>query len=206
MRSSLDRFSEYTRPVRALALLGLVLAAGGSSWSSEVPADHARRMQEGLALFKEHVRPALIQHCLDCHGGQKTKGSLDLSDRKPLIDSGVIEGGRESLLYSLITHEEEPHMPQKAPRLPDATIERIARWIELGAPYDHPLIDKAGGPPSQPVGPLITDEDRRFWSFRPLADVSPPPLPNDGWGRTPIDAFIGAALDGRGLRPNPAAD
>ena len=49
-----------------------------------VPPDHARQMQQGLALFKEKVRPALVRHCLDCHGGKSTKGDLDLTDRKPL--------------------------------------------------------------------------------------------------------------------------
>src|SRR5436309_15425754 len=114
-------------------LLGLANAPGASSRGDEkadVPPDHARRMKEGLTLFKEHVRPALIRHCLDCHGGKKTKGEFDLSDRKPLMDSGAIEGGKESLLYALITHAEEPYMPQKAPKLPDETIEQIARWID----------------------------------------------------------------------------
>src|SRR4051794_935703 len=178
-----------------LAVLAPVFATRPASLSraqapAAVPPDHARRMQEGLALFKEHVRPALIRHCLDCHGGKKTKGSFDLSDRKPLMESGAIDGGRESLLYTLITHEEEPHMPQKAPRLPDATIEQIARWIELGAPSDRPLVERAGGGPAQ--ASAITDEDRGFWSFRPLAPVSPPPTgdADSSWVRTPIDRFI----------------
>ncbi len=68
--------------------VALILVVQGG-WSRaqgppSVPADHARAMQEGLALFKEHVRPALIRHCLDCHGGKATKGEFDLSDRKPL--------------------------------------------------------------------------------------------------------------------------
>src|SRR4051812_36544863 len=190
------------------ATLGMANAPGDPSRADEtpgaVPADHARRMKEGLALFKEKVRPVLIQQCLDCHGGKKTKGSFDLSDRKPLMESGAIDGGRESLLYSLITHEEEPHMPQKAPKLPDATIEQIARWIELGAPYDGPLVDRAGGGPAR--ASAITDEDRAFWSFRPLAPVSPPEAKDEAWVRTPIDRFILAKQQERALRPNPPAD
>ena len=109
-----------------------------------VPPDHARQMQQGLALFKEKARPALVRHCLVCHGGKSTKGDLDLSDRKPPVDSGVLEGGgKESRLAALIRHTEEPHMPRKAPKLPDATIADIVRWIDLGAPYDRPLVDRA---------------------------------------------------------------
>src|SRR5262245_51834798 len=94
------------------SLLGLVLAIHPATRSRAeagpaVPADHERGMKEGLALFKEHVRPALVQHCLQCHGGKQIKGEFDLSDRKPLLDSGAIDGaGKESYLYALITHAE----------------------------------------------------------------------------------------------------
>ena len=97
-------------------------------------------MQEGLALFKEKVRPALIKHCLNCHGGKTIKGGFDLSDRDRLVAAGVLEGGgKASRLTALIRHTEEPHMPQKAAKLPDETIAAIARWIDCGRPYDQPL-------------------------------------------------------------------
>jgi mono/diheme cytochrome c family protein len=189
-------------------LLGLATVPGGASLAGEpaaVPPDHARRMQEGLALFKEHVRPALVQHCLECHGGKKIKGGIDLSDRKPLLESGVIDGaGAESYLYALIAHAEEPHMPKNAPKLPDETIARIARWIDLGAPYDRPLVERGRGVPAGAAA--VTDEERNFWSFRPLAAVDPPPVRDRAWGRTPIDCFILAGQEARGLWPNPPAD
>ena len=126
--------------------LAVLLVAGATSAADEKPAvspDHARNMQEGLALFKAKVRPALVKQCLDCHGGKATKGDLDLSDREPLMKSGALEGGsKESRLALLIRHEDEPHMPQKAPKLADAAIADIGRWIDLGAPYDRPLVDR----------------------------------------------------------------
>src|SRR5262249_41203566 len=113
------------RPCFAL-LLAVGLTSGSSVPADDkptVPPDHARRMQEGLVLFKAKVRPALVRHCLDCHGGKATKGDLDLSDREPLMKAGVLEGGsKESRLAELIRHEDEPHMPQKAAKLPDAVI------------------------------------------------------------------------------------
>src|SRR5205823_5604411 len=45
-----------------------------------------------------------------------------------------------------------------------------------------------------------------WWSFRPLTR---PPLPRvtaADWVRTPLDAFILAGLEARGLRPAPPAD
>src|SRR4051794_28605807 len=117
-RAQTARLQDTIGTIVLSALLALVAAPGGSARGDEqpgvpVPPDHARRMQEGLALFREQVRPALVKHCLDCHGGKQVKGDFDLSDRQPLMKSGAIEGGREGLLYALITHAEEPHMPQK---------------------------------------------------------------------------------------------
>ena len=170
-----------------------------------LPPDHAIRMQQGLALFKEKVRPALVRHCLVCHGGKSTKGDLDLSDRKPLVDSGVLEGGgKESRLSALIRHADEPHMPQKAPKLSDATIADIVRWIDLGAPYDRPLVDRAAVVARPAAGP--TERGRTFWSFRPLAAFQPSPVSDEAWIRTPIDRSILGALESHGLKPNPPAD
>jgi mono/diheme cytochrome c family protein len=169
-----------------------------------VPADHARRMQEGLALFKAKIRPTLIQNCLDCHGGKTTKGDLDLSDREPLVKSGVLEGGgKECRLATLIRHDDEPHMPKKAAKLPDATIAEIVRWIDLGAPYDRTLVDRA--PAARPAA-SPTQADRNFWSFRPLNILPPPSARDAAWVRTPVDRFILAGLEPRGLSPNPIAD
>ncbi len=51
-------------------------------------------------------------------------------------------------------------MPQKAAKLPDATIEQIARWIDLGAPYDKPLVDRAGAIAAKDK--VVTDEGPRL--------------------------------------------
>ena len=190
------------------ALVAVVLIACGATSRAQgppsVPADHERAMREGLSLFKEHVRPVLVQHCLACHGGEKTKGDFDLSDRKTLIESKAIDGGSKGArLVALIAHKEEPHMPQKAAKLPDATIEQIARWIDLGAPYDRPLVEKKGESAKDRV---ITEKDREFWSFRPLASVTPPVVKDQAWGRSTVDRFILAKLERRNLRPNPPAD
>ncbi|WP_298859228.1 hypothetical protein, partial [uncultured Gimesia sp.] len=38
-----------------------------------IPLDHAKRMQQGLKLFKKEVRPLLVEKCLKCHGGKSVK-------------------------------------------------------------------------------------------------------------------------------------
>jgi hypothetical protein len=52
----------------------------------------------------------------------------------------------------------------------------------------------------------VTEEERRFWSFQPLRQGSPPPVKNEAWCRTPIDRFILARLETRGLAANPPVE
>ena len=155
-----------------------------------------------MELFKREVRPLLNERCLVCHGGAQSLGGFDLSSRESLVKSGKLGAAADSSrLLKLIRHEQEPHMPFQQPKLPEQAINNIARWIELGAPYDKPLIEKSAG--DQPAE--VTAADRQFWSFRPLARSTPPAGDRD-WSRTPIDRFILQKLHEKGLTPNPEAD
>src|SRR5262245_50660594 len=84
---------------------------------SPVPADHARAMAASRELFARSVRPALTQCCLKCHGGEKTRGGLDMASRETLLKGGdngrVIEPGqgKASKLVRLAAGLDEPHMP-----------------------------------------------------------------------------------------------
>src|SRR5262249_18653500 len=111
---------------------------------------------------------------------------------------------KTSRLYKLITHQEEPHMPSKAPKLRADQIAQIAAWIDLGAPYDRPLIDRTVQTGKKPM--VVTDKDRQFWSFQPLKSPSPPPVKNPAWCRTLLDRFILAKLEEKGLTPNPPVE
>ncbi len=48
--------------------------------------------------------------------------------------------------------------------------------------------------------------DREHWAYLPLRAVSPPPVRTTDWARTPVDRFILARLEERGLRPAREAD
>src|SRR5262249_47451288 len=76
-------------------------------------------------------------------------------------------------------------------------------WIDLGAPYDRPLLDR---PEPARKGMIVTAADRAFWSFRPLQKPTVPAVKDAGWVRNPIDAFVLARLERAGLRPAPEAD
>jgi mono/diheme cytochrome c family protein len=182
---------------------GVVLAFQVAA-APPVSEKHAAEMARGLALFKSDVRAVLKQHCVKCHGGDKTRGGLDLTTRASLLKGGdegviVIPGkATESLLIRLVSHLEKPHMPAKNPKLPDAAIQKIAQWIDLGAPYDQPLIVKTG--PKK--GMQVTDNDRKFWSFLPLNRSIAPTVKNKKWTNNEIDQFVLRKLEEAKTTPN----
>ena len=190
--------------------LASCLAAGAATDRPSVPSDHAERLARGLQQFKQRVRPLLLVHCVKCHGGEKTKGDFDLTTREGLIRGGeqgavvTLYDAQSSRLYQLITHNSEPHMPSKGDKLPDDAVAQIAAWIDDGAPYDQPLVDGKEGAKSLRAG--ISERDRNWWSFQPLQRSGPPKVKAAESAQTPVDAFILARLENKGLTLNPAAD
>lgn len=177
----------------------------------EIAADHAQQMAAGRKVFAEHVRGLLIDHCVHCHGGDFTESSFDLTTREGLLEGGdygepgIVPGDAEaSWLYQLITHQQEPAMPQEASKLRPEEIAHIAAWINSGAPYDKPLIEDGDSTPW--TERVVPDEAKQYWAFQPLQEVSPPESGDRSWVRGPIDAFIAAKHDEAGIEPNAEAD
>ena len=174
----------------------------------KVSENHAAQMAKGLALFKSDVRALLKQHCVKCHGGDKIRGDLDLSTRAGLLKGGeegpsAIPGkADESFLMAVLRHEEEPFMPAKADKLSPDALKKIAHWINLGAPYDQPLVKQsiAG------KGMQVTDDDRNFWAYAPLQVVKAPTVQQNNWPANDIDRFVLRKLESAKLQPNGPAD
>jgi mono/diheme cytochrome c family protein len=177
----------------------------------EIDAAHAGKMQAGLDLFKSQVRQILIKNCIDCHGGDEVQSGLDLATRKGLVRGGahgpaIVPGkSADSNVARFVAHKEKPYMPEGGDKLPADQIAAINQWIDLGAPYDKPLIDNPRDPDSW-VNTIVPDKAKEFWAFRPLANVQPPPVKNEAWVRNPIDRFVLARLEDKGLAPNGLAD
>ncbi len=137
----------------------------------EADSDHAARMARGLEIFKQHVRPLLVQRCFRCHGGKSIEAEFSLTDREELLRGGhsgpaIVPGhASQSLLYQLIAHVREPHMPHKGAKLPATAVAKIADWIESGAPYDKPLRRRETAAWTTKQVPASA---REFWSFQPL--------------------------------------
>jgi len=133
----------------------------------EVDPAHAEKMQAGLELFKSQVRQVLIKSCIDCHGGDEVQSGLDLATRKGLLRGGAhgpaIFPGKsvDSNVVRFISHKEKPYMPEGDDKLPPDKIAAISKWIDLGAPYDRPLVENPRDPDSW-VSAVVPDKARDF--------------------------------------------
>lgn len=151
--------------------------------------------------FKQQIQPLLTARCVACHGAKNGQSGLRL-DRKTLAfqggDSGpaIVPGkSGESELFRRITSTDPKHrMPPGAP-LPPAEIARLKAWIDAGAAW-----------PDDPASPTGTREASGHWSFRPIMRPPLPKVKNPKWAIHPVDGFILARLEAKGLRPSPPAD
>jgi hypothetical protein len=89
--------------------------------------------------YQDHVSAVFRSRCGSCHNPDKQKGGLNLDNYGATMQGGgsgkIIEPGDadNSTLLQVITHKEEPKMPPNSPKIPDAEIEVIRKWIEGGA-------------------------------------------------------------------------
>ena len=210
VRWSDSHTSEHRVPVApSCTVVFIVLCWSTSTFGAEttVNDDHAERMQRGLELFRDSVHSTLARHCVECHGAKNSEGGLNLSTRAGLLaggDSGpAIVSGRpaESRLLRLVTHRAQPQMPFYRPKLSASQIEALHAWIENEAPYSEALAD------DNIVGEqlVITDLDRRFWSFLPLAQPALPTVEDQSWCVKGVDHFVVAGFDRHDLAPVPPA-
>jgi Protein of unknown function (DUF1549)/Protein of unknown function (DUF1553)/Planctomycete cytochrome C len=189
------------------AIVCSILAAAAAQ--APVEKDHAEKMARGTEIFKKHVRPVLVNKCLKCHGGEKTEAELELTDRDKVLRGGehgpaVIPGDpKKSLLYLMVAHEKKPAMPYKEPKLSDETVRQFAAWIENGAPYDAPLIDRKDS--ASWTEKKVSPEARQHWAYQQLKPVRPPMVRDEKWVKTDVDRFILAPLEEKGIVPNAPA-
>ena len=152
--------------------------------------------------FEKHVRPILKAHCFHCHGESGVKeASLDVRLRRFIAngsDSGDVLSPGEPDGSLLLERIESGEMPPEGERLPDADLKTIRRWIAGGAKTARPE------PESLDSGDYFTEEERSFWSFRPIQRPIPPSFP--GETANPIDAFVLKRLKDVGLNFSTRAD
>ena len=145
--------------------------------------------------FSSQVSPILSNNCFACHGpdsqNQSSPFRLDTEEhsRANLAKAGepprygVVPGKPEQslLLQRIIAHDPNSVMPPPTSKKTPLTEEQVAtltEWIRQGAKYEP------------------------HWAF--VAPVKPPvpEVKDKTWPRTPIDNFILAKLESKGIKPS----
>ncbi len=163
----------------------------------------------GMEFFEKHVRPVLVEQCYKCHSSQAekgVKGGLNLETREGLLKGGengpaVVPGDVErSLLIKAVRYTDENlQMPPKNRKLGSEEIQNLEAWVRMGAPDPRSSQGLAKKEPS-------LDAAHRHWAYQPVREPALPKVKNKSQVRTPVDAFLLASLEPKGLRLSPEAD
>jgi hypothetical protein len=163
-------------------------------------ATSAHPQSPQLEFFEKKIRPVLADNCVSCHGPNKQKGGVRLDRKEFVFKSGaetlIIPGQPgKSVLLSVMRHEGETKMPP-APKekLAAAVLDDFALWIKEGAAWPEEKVKLAENDPG------------KHWAFQPVRNPKLPALKHPDWPANPIDAFVLARLEAKGLTPNPQAD
>jgi cytochrome c553/dsDNA-binding SOS-regulon protein len=176
-----------------------------------LPALGAHAAEDRQIDFDRDVRPILARSCWKCHGPDKQQGGVRLDRRDALLaagDSGQapVSPGKadaSALIRRIEAVDPAERMPAEAGPLSGEQIAILRAWIEQGAVWP----ESAGtGGSAVRREMAVTQEDRQHWSYLPLSSPNLPADQDAAWCETPIDRFILAALEAKGLHPNPPAE
>lgn len=149
--------------------------------------------QQPRVDFNRSIRPILSDKCFKCHGPDENERQAGLrfdvrESAVAALDSGataIVPGkpDQSELISRIFSDDDSLRMPppDEKKQLSDEEKEVLRQWISEGAEYQS------------------------HWSFIP---PQRPPLPSvnqKSWPRTPVDYFILAELERRGLKPSPQA-
>ena len=158
-----------------------------------------------LVTEAEVMTSILGAKCLPCHGRRRQYSDLDLRTREGLLRGGrsgpaIVPGNPDkSLLVRRILSQEMPppkFQEQFSVRgLTSEELEKLRKWITAGAHPDgeKPLKIQAK------TDPLVTDSDRSFWSFQSPKRHAIPKIQEKKKARNPIDFFLLARLEEKGM-------
>jgi mono/diheme cytochrome c family protein len=154
--------------------------------------------------YVRQIKPVLQERCYACHGPLKQEAGLRLDTAALAIKGGesgaaiAPQNAESSLLVAKVTAaDDSERMPPEGERLSGAQIALVKAWITQGA--------------KSPADEQPLRDPRDHWAFKPPVR---PPVPQvavqqtDGadWNQNPIDAFLAAEHERRGLAHQGPAD
>ena len=149
---------------------------------------------EGPEYVKD-VKPIFAKRCYACHGALAQKGDLRLDTVAAMLKGGkggpAIEPGKsaESYLIDALEGNAGFRMPpqDEGGPLTSSEMAAIRGWIDAGA--------------KAPADDAPQPDPKRHWAFLAPRRPSVPAIKNAAWVRNPIDAFLAAEHEKRGLQP-----
>ncbi len=165
---------------------------------------------EQIQFFETHVRPVFVEHCYECHSVQakKLQAELHVDSRAALFRGGEsgaslnLDDPDSSLILESIRYESY-EMPPRG-KLPEATIQRIAQWVEMGAPWPSEPEPVAGEAKATEFN--LSDRRESHWAWQKIANPTPPEVHDTTWVRNEIDRYVLSELEAVKLKPAPRAD
>jgi len=160
-------------------------------------------------VFEKDIQPIFAEHCQTCHAGAQPAGGVDLTSYDAVLRGGlkgtvIVKGAAEkSILFAKISSRAMPP-PKVGKPLTEQQITTIQKWIDDGLAAGQAVSSNTATPSRAKIRP-ITDKDRDFWAFRKPVKSPVPQVKNAKLVRNPIDAFLLAKLESKGLTFSPEA-
>lgn len=180
--------------ISATLLIVIVLIVASCYQSNSI---FKKNTEPETVSYNFHIRPILSDKCFACHGpdAKKREASLrlDLEETAflPLKETkgafALVPGKpEESELYRRISSKDpEYQMPTPESHLgllTDEEVGLVRKWIKQGAKYE------------------------KHWAFVVPVKKALPEIDQEDWVRSPIDQFVLAKMEQKGLVPNEEAD
>ncbi|MFM2217055.1 MAG: hypothetical protein RL240_1373 [Planctomycetota bacterium] len=142
-----------------------------------------------MVQYNRDIRPILNDNCFACHGQDVNKRAADLrlDVRENALEKNALVPGKpdeSTMLLRILSTDENEVMPPPSSHktLTQEQRDLIRMWIAEGAEYQG------------------------HWAYLAPAKPELPQVRNSGWVRNPIDRFVLAELERRGVEPTPEAD
>src|SRR5262245_52158083 len=174
-------------------VVGAILAiAPGPRLNASPQANGAQAAPPATARveFNRDVRPILSDKCYTCHGPGTQMATLrfdiEAEAKKALRGDryAIVPNDPEhSVMLARVTSTDPKlRMPQRGEPLTPREVDVLRRWIAQGATW------------------------QKHWAYIPPERPAVPAVRDSKWVRNPIDAFVLARLEQKGLKPSPEAD
>ena len=159
-----------------------------------------RAQAPDVTFFETKIRPVLAAKCYPCHSSALKAPMSGL-----VLDSkdGVAKVS-DRLVKALSYTDPRLQMPPSG-KLPDAVIADFEKWIAGGMPMPAPPAT-APAPAASAYKGMSREDGLKWWAFQPLKRLAPPKVKNATWPVNPIDSFILAKLEAKGLKPSPTEE